>query len=63
MPNSDTNEERKIEQVIQLSNYSLNPCQFPDADFGELEHIWKVHESGIGSLTVNCEFKSFIFFN
>lgn len=56
-------EERQIDQVIQLSNYRQSPCQFPDVDFGELKYVWKVHESGFGSLTINCEFKSFIFFN
>lgn len=62
-PESDIKEERKIDQVIQLSNSRPSPCQFPDADFWELKYIWKVHESGFGSLTINCEFKSFIFFN
>ena len=59
----DMKEERKIDQVIQLSNYRQSPCQFPDADFGELQYVWKVHESGFGSLAINCEFKLFIFFN
>lgn len=59
----DTKEERKMDQAVQLSNYRQNPRQFPDTDFGELEHVWKVHESGFGSLTINCEFKSFIFLN
>lgn len=59
----DTKEEKKIDQAFQLNNYRQNPCQFRDTDFGELEHIWKVHESGFGSLTINCEFKSFIFLN
>lgn len=63
LPEPDMEEERKTDRVIQLSNYRQSPWQFPGADFGELEDVWKVHESGFGSLTINCEFKSFIFFN
>lgn len=63
LPESDMKGGRKIDQIIQLSNYTESHCQLPDADFRELQKIWKVHESGFGSLTINCEFKLFIIFN
>lgn len=56
-------EEGKTDPVMQLSNYRESPCQAPDADLRELKHVWKVHESAFGSLTISCEFKSFIFLN